>query len=255
MAAHGCPFTGATRSRCGYSSRDAASEAARQAAVSRQTVSKWVARYRAEDRAGCETARRDPIGSPLGYPSGSFTRSSGCVGSARVPPDRLDAAPRTFHGLPDPLPARARTAPASWNFGPIPNRYEWPHPVTCCTWTPRGSAAFDRSKKGRATQAGMDLPPRGGGRSQPVGLRGGAHRIVRTSGHDDRAGATSDRLLRNPRRADPQAAHTRDAAPITSLPRRGAEVQIRNLRTAPTRRGPTSGRSSTSAITSVHTAA
>jgi hypothetical protein len=118
-------------------------QAARQAAVPRQTASKWVARYRAEVRQGCKTARRDPTGSPVGYPSASYARSSCCVGSAWGATGLLEGCiPRArrstgiFAGLAcsgsrvlNPYPIRTATS----GLTPV---------IRCSTWTPRSWAAW-----------------------------------------------------------------------------------------------------------------
>jgi transposase-like protein len=97
------------------------SEAARQAAVSRQTASKWVARYRAEGQVG---VARPLDAAPSDPPSGTRARRAPdrAVASTapRVPSDRLDAASREFHGLPGPFAGSVSDGFRVWNLDPIP---------------------------------------------------------------------------------------------------------------------------------------
>ena len=157
------------------------SEAARQAAVSRQTASKWVARYRA---GGSGRAARPLDATPPNPPSGTRARRTPDRAAASaapgVPPDCLNAASRALDGLPGFSAGLACSGSRVLNPYPIRTATSGLTPVICCsTWTPRSWAAWAplvRYSGGRSEDlsgAGRDGTSKdlcaGRGPSSPIG--------------------------------------------------------------------------------------
>jgi transposase InsO family protein len=138
------------------------SEAARQAAVSRQTASKWVARYRAEGRAGLRERSTRPHRITHRVPE-LVVREIERLRRQRLGSHRIawmlhlarSTVYRVLRRL--GLGRLPRVEPR-----PDPNRYEWPHPGDLLHLDTKrlgrmGTSPgwrFDRSKRGRATRLG-----------------------------------------------------------------------------------------------------
>lgn len=138
------------------------SEAARQAAVSRQTASKWVARYRAGSQAGLRDRSTRPHRITYRVPE-LVVREIERLRRQRLGSHRiawmLHLARSTVYRVLRRLGLQrlSRLEPR-----PDPNRYEWPHPGDLLHLDTKklgrmGTSSgwrFDRSQKGRATRLG-----------------------------------------------------------------------------------------------------
>ena len=173
------------------------SEAARQAAVSRQTASKWVARYRAGGQAGLQDRSTRPHRIPRRVPERVvrqielLRRQRGATGS----PERCISRARRSTGVLRRLGLQrlSRLEPV-----PDPNRYEWPHPGDLLQH-------LDTKELGRM------------GTTCPV-LRRSVRRLVRRG-----AGWNIERLVCWTRSFGPRSGHSRDRLPPGSVQRRWSE--------------------------------
>jgi len=174
------------------------SEAARQAAVSRQTASKWVARYRA---GGSGRAARPLDATPPNPPSGTRARRTPDRAAASaapgVPPDCLNAASRALDGLPGFSAGLACSGSRVLN----------PYPIRTATsgLTP-GSAAAPGHQGAGPHGHHLSGTPAGGQKTCPA--RGGM---------EHRKTCVLDAVLRA------RSGHSRDRLPPGSVQRRWSE--------------------------------